>query len=255
MATNNQPTEQPVSAATPVEAPAAAPRPSRLLSGTQFLTLEHSARMIISVILPLLVLAGLATSFSLWASSNDAVSVVSSFVAGAIAQTAALANIGLATALLVLTAMFWLLDKRVRRELAVRPGYHLRLGYKLPIYSAFFLTAGLLVFGVIDLVSVLIGSLVLIGSGADIGGMYLTHFLPVLLGMAVVGFAAWYQYKLLRGVGKSSLYGLVMGVVAVVVALTIIITTAVTAHQSSTPDTDTRSRDYNNLFDNLEQYR
>jgi len=209
----------------------------KLLAGTDFLALEHAGRMALTALLPLLLLAGVQQAFALWTGANGlntGANIFEAVVAVAASHVVANLAVALATTLLLLSGLHWLLDQRVRHELARRPGYQHRLAYKLPVYAAFAVTAGALIFAVIELVAVVLSSLTLIGvSGADIGGMYLNQFLPTLLGSAVLGLAAWYQYKLLKGVSKSSLFSLSATVLSVVIALTLLITAAVTLHSSS----------------------
>src|SRR5215213_3432947 len=166
------------------------------LTGTEFLSLEHTARMIISVILPVLTLASINSAFSLWTGSSGG--VIANFldigVTGSLIQTVAYAGVSLATAILVLSLLFWLFNQRVGAELVRRPHYTRRLAYSLPLYGAFFVSAAVLLLGMIDLLSIVLNSLVLIGVRfAPIPDLYLGHFLPELIGLLVIAFAARYQ--------------------------------------------------------------
>ncbi len=88
--------------------------------GAQFLSLEHLARMIISVILPILMLSTLSSAFSLW-TGNDGASfvdnILSAGVTGSLVHSVAYSGVSLATALLVFSGLFWVLSARVKKKL------------------------------------------------------------------------------------------------------------------------------------------
>jgi xanthine/uracil permease len=101
-----------------------------------------------------------------------------------------------------------------------------------------------------SLVSILISSLMLIGTSADIGQMYLQRFLPQLFGLGFVGFIGYCSYSIYRGKNMSKLMTLVLMGVAGALLVATLITVPIKAHTgSSNSSSNSRSSNYSSLYD------
>lgn len=138
------------------------------------------------------------------------------------------------TALLVtLAPLLYILQRRTQSEFVKRPGYRDRLAYKLPIYGGLAILAVLKTISFVSLLAAVLESLTLIGvKNADIGGLYLTQFLPSLLALLVYAGAAFYLARLAKGFDKSSLYSLVVLCASVLLAVTLFTTAVMAAHNN-----------------------
>lgn len=143
-------------------------------------------------------------------------------------------SLGVSAVVFALLAMW--LYRLVSREVAARPAYLSSTPYVVITNIIFGFFAVLLVCMVIRLISVLLSSLLLIGSGADIGGMYLREFLPTLVGAALVFVAVWMTYKIVRGKNMSWALSLVLVSVAGALLLATLITVPLATH--ATDETD-----------------
>lgn len=197
-----------------------------------FLSLEHAARMALSVALPLLAVLGLSVVFSLWTgTSNGSEYLVSMIINNPATQIIASSAVTIATALLVSGGLFWLFDRRVSGEILRRPQYRQRLAYKLPLYLAFGITAAIAFVVSIDLIATVLNSITLIGVvNTNVGELYLSRFLPEVIGLAIVASAGWYQLQLLRGNNKGRIFAPLSLVIAVVLAATLIISATSVLH-------------------------
>lgn len=235
----------------------------RMLSGATFLTLEHVGHMILVVLVPILILAGLETVFSMWTGSTGlATSVVgmASPITLAMGTRAfeATTAVAIVAALLVLTPLLLILDRRTRAEWHKRPGYAGRLAYKAPLYSALGVLGAMMIGAKIELLFVILASLAFIGvPGMSIGALYLGDFLPTLLALCVFAAAAWYLFKLAKGSDYGRTFSLAVSMVSVVTILALFITSLVLLHSSASvmpnvrtdpasPSSDSQS--YEDLF-------
>lgn len=197
-----------------------------------FLSLEHAARMTLSVILPLLTVLGLSVAFSLWTgASNGSEYLLSMIISNPATQIIASSAVTIATALLVSGCLFWLFDRRVNGAILRRLQYKQRLAYRLPLYVAFGTTAAIAFIVSIDLIATVLNSITLIGvANTNVGQLYLSRFLPELIGLAIVAAAGWYQLQLLRGSNKGRMFAPLSLAVSVVLAATLIISATSVLH-------------------------
>jgi hypothetical protein len=75
-------------------------------------------------------------------------------------------------------------------------------------------------------------------SGVNIGEMYVTQFVPALLGFVVYGMAAWYVLWFAKGRDVSRLFVRIMGTLSAVVVIALFITAWTVSH-----DTKNRGND------------
>ena len=177
------------------------------------------------------IVAVIGKLFSMWTSSGATLqNLMSTFVTGSSAyvDTIFLAIIGVGMALVA-----FFLYGRVSREVAKQPEYVKTSAYAFitnTLVGVFFFTVGVMA---LELVSILISSLVLIGTSTDIGAMYLGMFLPLLLSGAVVAFVGWMALEIMRGRNKSKLMTIVLMSAAGALLVATLITVPIKAHSSS----------------------
>jgi hypothetical protein len=203
----------------------------RQLHGTAFLSLEHWAYIVLAVLLPLLLLGGFHAAMAVW--TNRGTDPIAALVSGGIlTQFFGSLTVTFTALLLTLASLMFILQRRTEGEFAKRPDYKHRLAYKLPIYGGLAMLAIFKVISFCSLLAAFLESLTLIGvKGADIGGLYLTQFLPSLLALVVFAAAAWYLMRLAKGYDKSSLYSLVMLCVSVLLSVALFTTAVMAAHK------------------------
>lgn len=234
----------------------------RELNGASFLTLEHIAHMALTILVPAIVLVGVFAALSMWTGSAGPVGMMLSASTGFAAPTAkvfeALASFGIIAALLVLTPMLALFDRRTRAEWHKRPGFAGRVAYRVPVYAALGILAAVKVGLVIELVYVVVSSLAFIGiQGAPIGAMYLTNFLPALIALVVFGGAGWYVFMLAKGRDYGKKFSMVVSLFSAAVVISLIITSLVVMHngnnsfqEPSTSSPSTSSPSFDNFNSN-----
>lgn len=158
-------------------------------------------------------------------------------------------------ALLALTfaLIAWIGLMNVTKSISGRPEYVNTLAYVLITNAMLGVLALATLIGLVNLVSVLLSSLVLIGSGADIGAMYLGTFLPQLVASALAGFAAFAAYKIAKGKNLSSVLGIVLVSVAGAALIATIITVAVQSHTAALNERTTKDsvNDYLNSYNSF----
>lgn len=221
----------------------------RQLGGTAFLSLEHWSYMILVVLLPLLLLCGFHAALVIWASPGTNLSMMTPMLKQALGVPIA---VGIAAALLVLAPLLFVLRRRTQAEMLKRPGYEMRLAYKLPIYGALGVLLIMKLIAGITLVAAFLYSLTLIGvKGADIGEIYLGQFLPALLAGAVFGLTSWYVVKLAKGKNLSSQFVLSIAGLSTLMIVTLFTTVIMTTHNQKNDAIDRKpyplhmQRDYN----------
>ncbi|HEX4662509.1 MAG TPA: hypothetical protein VH144_02750 [Candidatus Saccharimonadales bacterium] len=206
----------------------------RYTHGTTFLSLEHIARMVLSVILPLLVLAGLSAAFNLWSGGATQDNFLLTMIVNPNIQVVMSLAVTVATALLISSGLFWLFNLRVSAEVRRRPDYMKRLVYRVPLYVAFGISSLLVFVAVTDLISIVLTTITAIGiTSINVGQLYVTRFLPEAIGLVVISFAAWYQFKLLKGINKGSLFASISLVVGIVLAVALVISVASVLHANT----------------------
>lgn len=204
---------------------------NRQLHGTAFLSLEHWAYMVLVVLVPMLLIGGFQAALIIW--SNEGMEPLMVMVMGGLAGHFFGSLAVTFTAALVTTApLLFVLQRRTEGELAKRPGYTQRVAYKLPIYGALAILAVLKTMMFISLLAAFLQSLTMIGvKGADIGGLYLTQFLPSLLALLVLGGASWYVLKLAKGVNKSRQFAFAILWLGALMAVTLFTTAIMASHK------------------------
>lgn len=229
----------------------------RQLSGTSFLTLEHSGYFVLIVLMPILLLLGAEVAMQLWQSNSTAGSggtflPLAFTVEPILRYVDTSAAVTLTATFVVLAPLLYCLRRRISAEYVKRPGYTSRVAYKLPVYTALGILAALTVSSFVAMLSTFLNSLANIGvSGADIGGMYTQQFLPALLAFAVFGMASWYTMWFAKGKDTSKVFVGVVSLLAAVMAITLFVTVLTLNHQTKSNPTKTQPyplQDYNNYL-------
>lgn len=212
----------------------------RELNGATFLTLEHVGHMVLVLVVTALISTAILTGISLWmggagpavmlmANSNPMLSMMGESGMKILESTVA---VGIVAALVVLLPMLVLLDRRTRAEWQKRPDFAGRVAYKAPVYTTLGLLVATKVGLVIQLLSIVLSSLALIGvENVDFGSMYLHDFLPTFITLLVVAAAAWYAFKLAKGKDLGKMFSMITAFLGTVLAVALFITAVVTFHQ------------------------
>lgn len=225
---------------------------SRQLKGASFLSLEHTAKLALMVILPVLIAMGLGAVFQLWTKGyGTAVDAIHPL--GTLSQLTSGWNMGLVAALLVLSPLLVLLEMRTRAEYVKRPGFRGRLAYKLPLYLAFASLLALSLISLVHLLGAVLSSLTLIGvAGANIGNIYLSQFVPALLSLIIFGLASAYMMAEVKGrPSKGLAFSIGILVASGLLVLALFITTVVQLHTKRETNINNKEslqdyfRDYN----------
>ncbi|MGH7196576.1 MAG: hypothetical protein ACREGJ_02295 [Candidatus Saccharimonadales bacterium] len=225
----------------------------RELSGATFLTLEHIGHMALVVVVAILLAMGVVTALNMWMGNTSPVAaspLSDSIISTAATQLSALWAVGLVAALVVLVPLLVLLDRRTRAEWVKRPGYTSRVAYKVPVYTAIAAVTILSVGAFISMLVVVLSSLALIGVvGSDIGAMYLTQFIPALVGFIVFTLTWWYLFKLAKGHDYGRTFSLVGGGLGVLLAIALFITAVVALHNPPASTTPSDRDDTSDFWD------
>lgn len=210
----------------------------RELNGATFLSLEHVGHMLLVVAVAMLLSAGVVTAISLWTGNSGVMSALGTDlgIGGSAARyVEATAAIGLVAGLAVLVPLLVVLDRRTRAEWLKRPGYTNRAAYKVPIYVALGALITGKVIAVIQMLTVVLSSLAVVGlSGQDIGGMYLNTFLPSLIAAVIFGAAAWYLFKLAKGRDGGRTFSAAAALLAGALAIALFVTAVIVMRTPST---------------------
>jgi hypothetical protein len=211
---------------------------ARQLTGTSFLTLEHIGYFALTVVLPVLLLLGINTALQLWrgnsgSTASDTILPLSYTIEPVMRYVDTSLAVTLTAAFVVLAPFMYVLRRRTAAEYAKRPGYENRVAYKLPVYTALGVLAALATGAFVAMASVFLNSLASIGvKGADIGGMYMTGFLPALLAFLVFGMACWYVGSFAKGRDLSRLFVGAVSLLAGVLAIALFVTTLTINHDT-----------------------
>jgi hypothetical protein len=236
----------------------------RELNGSTFLSLEHALHMVLVVVVAGLVCAGVITAISLWTSSSGVMSglgVLPAIGGAAAKYIEANAAVGLVASLVVLVPALVILDRRTRAEWLKRPGYTNRVAYKVPIYLALGVLIAVKVAAVIQMLTVILTSLSVIGvNGYAIGDMYMNQFLPAAISAIIFGASAWYLFKLAKGRDNGKMFSTLVMVLSVILVLALFITSVVTLRNNGSAiapsdyfknydgSSDDSSRDLEDIF-------
>jgi len=210
----------------------------RELNGSTFLTLEHIGHMALVVIIPMLILMGLYSAFSMWTGSAGIASAVLStsplVAASGFKMVEAVVALFVVAALLVLVPTLVILDRRTRAEWHKRAGYASRLAYKVPLYTAIGVLVASMVVVKIELIYIILTSLAFIGvPGSLIGSMYLQGFLPLILVQVVLAAATWYLFKLAKGQDNGRMFSMIAAGVSLITVVALFITSLTVLHSTS----------------------
>lgn len=211
----------------------------RELNGATFLTLEHVGHMVLVLVVTALISTAILTGLSLWTGASGPASMLmaNNPMVGMMGQSGmkvmeSTIAVGIVAALVVLLPMLVVLDRRTRAEWQKRPDFAGRVAYKAPVYTTLGLLVAVKVGLVIQLLTVVLSSLALIGvENVDFGSMYLHDFLPTLITTVVVTGAAWYVFKLVKGKDLGKMFSMVTAFLGTVLAVALFITAVVTFHQ------------------------
>ncbi len=210
----------------------------RQWSGTSFLTLEHVAYFVLVVLMPVFLLSGASIAMNLWQGGSSsgggaAYDVLTYPVEPILRSVDTTFSVTLTAAFVVLAPLMYCIRRRIAAEYVKRPGYSSRVAYKLPVYTALGILTALTVASFVTMLGVFLNSLANIGvSGADIGQMYTSQFLPALVAFAVFSMAAWYTMWFAKGKDSSRIFVGVITLLAGVMAITLFVTTLTINHQS-----------------------
>ena len=216
----------------------------------KLLTLEYALAMSSAVISAFLLINVISSVFGLWA---DTTSVLVKTVGGFFAPLMETPGTGIvagAVFALLLAVLSFILFSRVSKAVPDREGYTQRTAYKLVTYGGVAALAIPALELVARLVSILINSLLFIGTtGAEkiYKSLYLSEFLPYLLAFAVVAVSIYFIYQIVQGRNASKALTLTLVAASSVVLLASAITIAVKVHNasSSVPSTTTTDYKYN----------
>ncbi len=195
-----------------------------------FLTLKYLGASI-SAVLSVVVFSNVIQQlFLLWTKTNSTSSL------GAFVPISYQGMVTSALLTITFSLIAWLGFINVTKSIAARSEYVNTLAYVLITNAMLGVLVLATLIGLVNLVSVLLSSLILIGSGTDIGAMYLGTFLPQLVASALAGFAAFAAYKIAKGKNLSSVLGIVLVSVAGAALIATIITVAVQSHVTASSD-------------------
>lgn len=231
----------------------------RELNGATFLSLEHVGHMVLVVVVAILLAIGVVNALSLWTGNSGVMGALGTDlgIGGPGARyVEATAAIGVVASLAVLVPLMVVLDRRTRAEWVKRPGYTNRAAYKVPIYVALGVLVAGKVSAVVQMLTVVLSSLAVIGmNGQDVGGMYLNSFLPSLIVAIIFGAAAWYLFKLAKGRDNGRAFSIGAALVAGVLAIALFVTAVIVMRTPSTTreaDYDDSSRYFDDFNDSSE---
>ena len=194
------------------------------------ITLLYMGAVVTAIMSVLAIVAVIGKLFVMWTGSTTGVENIMSIIgAGSLyLDTVLFAIIAVGMAV----ASFFLY-RQVTHEVAKQPEYVKTTAYAFLTNAlvAFFIFA--LALAVLELVSIMISSLVLIGTGTDIGALYLGVFLPLIVCAGIFTFAGYMALHIMRGRNKSSLMTVVLMAIAGAVLIATLITVPIKAHGSS----------------------
>jgi hypothetical protein len=203
---------------------------------------------VVSVLLALAASSSvIASLMAMWTNTGMYTAAGSALLLGSDLYTSTVSS-AVAAAVFAFLA-FWLY-KKTTKDIASQPEYVHRAPYAFVTNTFVGILALTVILLASSLVSILISSLMLIGTSADIGQMYLQRFLPQLFGLGFVGFIGYCSYSIYRGKNMSKLMTLVLMGVAGALLVATLITVPIKAHTgSSNSSSNSRSSNYSSLYD------
>jgi hypothetical protein len=197
---------------------------------SEFLTLEYVVAMgsIIATIVCLA--AAIKAACTLWNDSTVSLGVPFDWILPVSNGYVGAMWAGLAAVVFALSALFF--GRRTVASIAARPGYESRLVYKVITYATLAISAVWLLIALVTFFTVIITSLLLIGSESSIGSLYANVFIPTLLNSLVAGFATYVLYRFAKGRGAMTRLNLLLLAATSVTLLALIVTVAVRSHDA-----------------------
>lgn len=204
---------------------------------SSMLTLKYGGAVVSALAATFGVLTLLPELFGLWTDKPGGLALLSGYTG----------IVMIAVATVLFSVLAFLLYGKVTKDVAVQPEYIHKTAYHFITNGFFAVLAGVLVVVVAGLVSILLSSLLLIGTNTDIGAMYLNQFLPGLLSAGVVAFVGFMAYKIMKGKNFSALLTIVLMSLAGALLLAVLITVPIKAHMTTvSPSSTTRTYNYDN---------
>lgn len=213
-------------------------------SSTSVLTLKYSGAAVSALIATFSTLALLSELFGLWTGEVSSVMLLGGYQG--IMMTAVVNSL--------FSVLAFCLYRSVTKEVAKQPDYVNKTAYHFITNAFLAVLAVVLVLIVAGLVSILLSSLLLIGTNTDIGSMYLNDFLPGLVAAGLVAFVGFAAYKIMKGKNLSMLMTIVLMSLAGALLVAALITIPIKAHMSSSSSSNSSSMydyyDYSDYFNN-----
>ncbi|HET9411854.1 MAG TPA: hypothetical protein VFO38_03340 [Candidatus Saccharimonadales bacterium] len=209
----------------------------RELNGATFLTLEHIGYMLLVLVVTLLIATGSLSLISLWSGGSSmasplAMGAASPIMGSNIPWLEATMAVGMVAALVVLVPLMALLGRRTRAEIAKRPEYTSRIAYKAPIYTTLGVLVAIKVGLVVQLLTIVLTSLALIGvENVNVGQVYINEFLPLVGVTIIVSCSAFYLFKLAKGKDMGKMYDLGVAVLGLLLAVALFVGSVITFHK------------------------
>lgn len=224
---------------------------------TGFITLKYVAASVSALIATFTVAALATVLFELWtgkiSTSTTPVDYVLSPVGlGTRGGYEAIVVPAVAAVLFALLAFF--LYRNVTKEIGARPSYVQTMPYAVVTNGVVGILGILAVVYVARLVGTLLTSLLVIGTGADIGALYLSGFLPDLFVLGLLAFMVLMTYKIATGKNMSFRMSIVLLSVTSAVLVAILITVPINAHSASAlPSSGSNSLNSSNMQSQQQQ--
>lgn len=210
-------------------------------AGTSMITLKYSGAATSTFVAMLSVLALLGELFALWTDN-----VSNSF--GLLGGYTSVVLLAVLAALFSVSAL--LLYRSVTKDVARQPEYIKTAVYNFITNTFFAGIVFVLVILVAQLLSILLSSLLLIGTSTDIGALYVGQFLPAFLSAGIVGLVGFCAFSILKGKNYSALMSIVLVSLAGALLLATLITVPIKAH-SVTSASSTSPYDYTRYLQDL----
>lgn len=188
---------------------------------SSFITLKYLGAVVSTVLAVVTSVGAISQLIGLWANKSSGVSPVYGLL-GVLGLSNDL--IFLSVAGIGFSVLAFFLYRCATKAIATRVSYLQTTAYVVITNAFVAVMAMMTVLFAIDIATVAVSSLLLIGKSVDIGAMYLTQFLPSMIGLGVVGFAGLMGYQIAKGRNKSFVLTLVIMTIAAAVLVAVCIT-------------------------------
>lgn len=209
---------------------------------TSELTLKYSGAAISALIATFSIVLLLSELFGLWTGASGGIVLLGGYQG----------IMTIAVVAVLFAVLAFCLYRNVTKAVAKQLDYVNKTAYHFVTNSFLAVLAGALIVTVAGLVSILLSSLLLIGTNADIGGMYLNQFLPGLVAAGLIAFVGFAAYKIMKGKNLSMLMTIVLMSLAGALMIAALITIPIKAHMSTGSSSSNMydNSDYNNYLNN-----